>query len=137
MPMTATPFWENALQSLQREIAVRPMSDAVLAESQERILRYRDHLEHAAVRSKYRSSSFQETDPALPAIGQRDLPRYRALLLTTDGRIAGTAKLMGENDDDALQAAAALADGQAVDLWDGLRFIEHFEATRVAGLKGP
>ena len=127
MSLIVRPFWENALLSLQRMIDGRQMSAGVMARSHERLLRYREHLEHAAVRSKYRSSSFRGPDWSGPAVIDNMSPCYRALILTTDGRIAGTERLPSGNDDEASHAAWAMADKHAVDLWDGLRFIEHFE----------
>ena len=31
-----------------------------------------------------------------------------------------------QDDDEAVERAKAMVDGHAVELWDGLRFIEHF-----------
>ncbi|MHC2002855.1 hypothetical protein ACYQR9_20755 [Methylobacterium sp. CM6241] len=36
------------------------------------------------------------------------------------------ARLAAEDDDRAIEAVKAMVDGHAVELWDGLRFIEHF-----------
>lgn len=135
MPLTAKPYWANALQNLQSLIAGQSMSEGVMAQSQKRVLRYREHLEHAAVRSKYRSSSFRGPDHPIRAGLERKPPSYRALLLTVDGRIAGTKHLSGKTDAEASRAAAAIADEHAVDLWDGLRFVEHFEPRRVSMLQ--
>ena len=136
MSQTAKPYWESALQSLQMMIADRPMSDGVLARSQERVLRYREHLEHAAVRSKYQSSSFRGPDHSDSIDNERGSKGYRAHILTPDGRIAVTKKLVVESDAEALHAVATMADSYAVDLWDGLRFIEHFEPKTVSTPQG-
>ena len=136
MSQTAKPYWEKTLESLQRMIADRQMSDGVLARSQERILRYREHLEHAAVRSKYQSSSFRGPDHTDLIDNERGPTSYRAHILTQDGRIAGTKKLVVENDAEALHAVATMAESHAVDLWDGLRFIEHFEPKTVSSPQG-
>lgn len=52
--------------------------------------------------------------------------RYRAVLLGPLGQIVGLIALTARDDDVARQLAEALVDGRAVELWDGLRFIEHF-----------
>lgn len=127
MSLMVRPFWENALLSLQRMIDARQMSAGVTARSQERVLRYRQHLEHAEVRSKYRSSSFRGPERLALTGVEKTAPSYQALILTSDGRIAGTKRLASRNDDEALHAAEGIASDHAVDLWDGLRFIEHFK----------
>ncbi|MCJ2083928.1 hypothetical protein [Methylobacterium sp. J-090] len=55
-------------------------------------------------------------------------PRYRAILLGPTGRIASLVNLIAGDDKDALRLAEAMVDGHAVELWDGVRFIEHFPA---------
>lgn len=60
-----------------------------------------------------------------PAIGG-DAPRYRVNYLNPDGTIFRTEVLEVLNDEDAIQAAKRRMDGRALDLWDGLRFIEFF-----------
>lgn len=55
-------------------------------------------------------------------------PRYRAILLGPSGRIASLVNLVAADDGDALSLAEAMVDGHAVELWDGVRFIEHFPA---------
>ena len=52
--------------------------------------------------------------------------RYRAILIGTSGHITGLITLTAANDDVALKLAEAMVDGHAVELWDGLRYIEHF-----------
>ena len=54
--------------------------------------------------------------------------RYRAILLSPSGRIASLVNLVADDDKDALRLAEAMVDGHAVELWDGVRFIEHFPA---------
>lgn len=58
-----------------------------------------------------------------PVIGY-DAPRYRINFLNPDGTIFRTEMLEVPNDDAAIQAARRLMNGRALDLWDGLRFIE-------------
>ncbi|TXN00296.1 hypothetical protein FV222_11945 [Methylobacterium sp. WL103] len=53
---------------------------------------------------------------------------YRALILLPDGRVLDTNSLMATNDDEAIRLAEAMVDGHAVELWDGLRYIEYFAA---------
>ncbi len=53
--------------------------------------------------------------------------RYRALLLGSSGEIIALTALTARDDDDAMQIAGSMVDGRAVELWDGLRFIERFD----------
>jgi hypothetical protein len=53
---------------------------------------------------------------------------YRALILLPDGRVFDTHSLMADDDDEAITLAEAMVDGHAVELWDGLRYIEYFAA---------
>ena len=55
-------------------------------------------------------------------------PRYRALLLGSDGRVLRMEHLPVGDDAEAVRRARAFVDGNAVELWDGVRFIEHFAA---------
>lgn len=55
-------------------------------------------------------------------------PRYRAILVDVNGCPVQVMPLTAPNDDKALVQARALVDGHGVDLWDGIRFIEHFPA---------
>lgn len=52
--------------------------------------------------------------------------RYHAFLIDADGRVVRSKSLPASDDQDALQQAEAFVDGHAVELWDGLRFMEHF-----------
>ncbi len=61
-----------------------------------------------------------------PPVIRSDAPRYRINFLNPDGTIFRTEVLEVPNDDDAIQAARRLMNGRALDLWDGLRFIEFF-----------
>jgi hypothetical protein len=54
-------------------------------------------------------------------------PAYRALLLSPEGSVIDMQTLIAADDEEAVQLAKAIVDGHAVDLWDGLRFIEHFD----------
>ena len=53
---------------------------------------------------------------------------YRAILIDGDGHTVSMYRIMAAGDDEAVSQAKALVDGHAVDLWDGVRFIEHFPA---------
>ncbi|MER2265274.1 hypothetical protein [Methylobacterium oxalidis] len=57
-----------------------------------------------------------------------DEARYRAFLIDPDGRVVAIEHLAARDDEAALVLARTLVDGHAVELWDGMRFIEHFDA---------
>ena len=62
----------------------------------------------------------------LPWLVDADLPRtYRALTLADNGRVTSTVPLNACCDRDAIRQASSLSMRGAVDLWDGLRFVEH------------
>ena len=67
-----------------------------------------------------------------PPIGFADLdkapvpPRYRVLILDREGQVLRMERIEGDEDDEAVERARRLVDGHAVELWDGVRFIEHF-----------
>ena len=52
--------------------------------------------------------------------------RYRALILDQSGRVLAMTAISAANDDIAVEVAQSMVDGHAVELWDGVRFIEHF-----------
>ncbi|WP_156652667.1 hypothetical protein [Methylobacterium sp. Leaf86] len=58
-------------------------------------------------------------------LGGRRAPAYRVIILAKNGDIVSAARISVE-DDRAIEAARAMVDGHAVELWDGIRFIEHF-----------
>lgn len=63
---------------------------------------------------------FDELDkPPMP-------PRYRAILIGKSGEVLGMTRLSVRDDPTAIVEAKALVNGHAVELWDGLRFIDHF-----------
>lgn len=65
-----------------------------------------------------------------PPSAEPDEPRrYRAVMLIDGGGGGLNTLIPALNDDDAKAEALALVDGHAIDLWDGLRFIERFEPT--------
>ena len=55
-------------------------------------------------------------------------PRYRAMLIDVNGCPVATVPIKASGDDEAIVRAKSLVDGHVVDLWDGVRFIEHFPA---------
>ncbi|GLS45572.1 hypothetical protein GCM10007884_35630 [Methylobacterium brachythecii] len=55
--------------------------------------------------------------------------RYRLTALTAGGLVLDTIKLNAADDAAALSLARVMAEKHAVELWDGLRFIEHIEPT--------
>ncbi|RYE97882.1 MAG: hypothetical protein EOO77_38250 [Oxalobacteraceae bacterium] len=54
-------------------------------------------------------------------------PSYRAVVLDAYGGEVLNTPISAAGDDEAKGKARALVDGHALDLWDGLRFIERFE----------
>lgn len=59
-------------------------------------------------------------------ISLRPPPRYRTFLLDINGQISRERAVEALNDKEAITVAVGMMDGRAIDLWDGLRFIEHF-----------
>lgn len=55
---------------------------------------------------------------------------YLALLLTPQGDVVSTRDLQAENDEEAVALAKSMVNGHAIELWSGLRFIEHFQPMR-------
>lgn len=54
------------------------------------------------------------------------LPSYRLIVSAKTGDIINTMRIEAKDDEQAIELARAIFDGHAVELWDGLRFIEHF-----------
>ncbi|WP_156467603.1 MULTISPECIES: hypothetical protein [unclassified Methylobacterium] len=69
--------------------------------------------------AKNSSGSRGKTNPEIE-------PAYRALVLGKDGSLVGSVRLDSRNDEEACARAKALVDGHAIELWQGVRFIEHF-----------
>ncbi len=59
--------------------------------------------------------------------------RYRAFILNADETVLRIEHLPAQDDDAALGLARAMLDGHALELWDGMRFIEHLEPSASAG----
>jgi hypothetical protein len=53
--------------------------------------------------------------------------RYRAFILDADETVLRIEYLPAQDDDTALDLARKLLDGRPIELWDGLRFIEHLD----------
>ncbi|MER2263723.1 hypothetical protein [Methylobacterium oxalidis] len=53
--------------------------------------------------------------------------RYRAFILDADGKVLRLAPVSAQDDEAALRLASAMVDGHSVELWDGMRFIEHLD----------
>lgn len=68
----------------------------------------------------------QIANPYIHADEQR--AHYRAIILGSSGQITRIVNLTAADDAEALKLSEAMVDGHAVELWDGLRYIEHFPA---------
>jgi hypothetical protein len=55
-----------------------------------------------------------------------DCTTYWASFLDPDGAVALTVMFFALNDREAKYKAKGMVDAQGVDLWDGVRLIEHF-----------
>lgn len=63
----------------------------------------------------------------LPGGDQDKPPSYRVLTLDADQNVSGVMHIKAADDASAKAVAERLAKECATELWDGLRFIEHFE----------
>lgn len=54
---------------------------------------------------------------------------YFVVVLACDGTVARSERVWSRDDEEALSRAACIADGRGVDVWDGLRFVEHVTST--------
>lgn len=64
-------------------------------------------------------------------MGSGALRDYRAISSARDGRVTDVTALNARSDADAIvQADALVRRDLALDLWDGLRFVEHFAGHR-------
>lgn len=59
-------------------------------------------------------------------LSERQPPAYRVVLLAKSGTVINAWRLIADGDEQAMECAKGLVDGHAVELWDGVRFIEHF-----------
>lgn len=108
------------------------MSRGLMAQFHDWALRHHGHLAPASVLLKYSSSLSRGLAQPSLAITERPKLNYRVFVIAPGGQICTTRRLCSENDDEAAHAAAMISDEYAVDLWDGLRFIEHFELRDVS-----
>ncbi|MCJ2080180.1 hypothetical protein [Methylobacterium sp. J-090] len=53
-------------------------------------------------------------------------PIYHIILLADCGKVHNVLRLNADDDEQAIERAKMMVDGHAVELWDGLRLIEHF-----------
>ncbi|MCJ2110017.1 hypothetical protein MKK64_02130 [Methylobacterium sp. E-025] len=53
-------------------------------------------------------------------------PRYHVLILDRRGQVLRMERIESGGDDEVVERALRFVDGQAIELWDGVRFIEHF-----------
>ncbi|MHC2019716.1 hypothetical protein [Methylobacterium sp. CM6247] len=65
-----------------------------------------------------------QTDTDVP--NEPKPPAYRVILIAKSGTVVNAMRLQADDDAEACERAKAMVDGHAVELWDGLRFIEHF-----------
>jgi hypothetical protein len=63
-----------------------------------------------------------------PFAGSTPIPFYCVQFIDLDGNVVRTERLPAANDDEALALASTMTNGHAVELWDGLRFLEHFDS---------
>lgn len=66
-------------------------------------------------------------DPRTPLAAER---AYRIMILSALGTVLASKAIAAASDDAALAIAESLAGVNAVELWDGLRFIEHLKPIR-------
>ncbi|GJE55959.1 MULTISPECIES: hypothetical protein [Methylobacterium] len=57
------------------------------------------------------------------------LTAYLVLHLNADGRVIATETVQAPNDACVLDLVRARMDGRAIEVWDGVRFVEHLEAS--------
>lgn len=62
----------------------------------------------------------------------RERRDYRAISHTCEGQVGEVRPLLAINDADAIAQTNALVRDLSMDLWDGLRFVEHFAGRLVA-----
>ena len=66
-------------------------------------------------------------EPSTTPPEDREPSRYRAFILDADETVLRIEHLPAQDDDTALNLARKLLNGHAIELWDGLRFIEHLD----------
>lgn len=64
--------------------------------------------------------------PLNPVATKPDGHRYRVHFLNPSGMVLRIKPIEASSDELAIERAKQLMDGRALDLWDGLRFVETF-----------
>lgn len=62
----------------------------------------------------------------MPTTSQNDEARYRVTFVERDGQVSLTVMIFAPDDAEAKRTAKRMVDGHGIDLWDGMRFIEHY-----------
>ncbi len=69
------------------------------------------------------------TTAAMPPSQESDVgPHYLVQFIDLEGNVIRMERLTAATDEEALALASAMANGHAIELWDGLRFLEHFDS---------
>lgn len=66
-----------------------------------------------------------------PALDPNAPVAYRIVTLTKDGHVVASLPLAAHSDDEALSLTASMVRDADLELWDGLRFMAHFEPESV------
>lgn len=66
--------------------------------------------------------------PLTGILTARPPPAYVLILIAKTGAVLGTVPISVRDDDEGCERARLMVDNHAVELWDGLRFIEHIPA---------
>lgn len=53
-------------------------------------------------------------------------PAYLAMLISKASKLLGVVRLSAKDEEQAIWKAKSMVDGHAVELWDGLRYIDYF-----------
>lgn len=69
---------------------------------------------------------YESTQSLADVHSQHRLPVYRVIMLDGSGAVFSMMRLSAADDEQAIARAKTMFDGHAVELWDGLRFIDHF-----------
>lgn len=124
MATAARDLWEAAFGRLRIALVGDLASADILAQSRERVQKARETLERTALQP--RSRPFAQF--ASPSTSEPDgqARNYFVLILDAHG-VVSTHKLIARDDDEATAQAQIEADERAFDVWDGWRFMGHFE----------
>jgi hypothetical protein len=75
------------------------------------------------------SRRLAENEPFSHIGDDRTASGYLVMVLAVDNTVARTERVSARDDEEATLRAVRLAGGRAVDVWDGLRFVEHVRST--------